>query len=99
MLPRVKAVRHIDGFRLRLTFTDGTSSDLDFRSRVDKRGGVFMPLADESYFRQVHISPEAGTIVWPNGVDFCPDVLHAWAAGRSGALGEDNFHESGEIGR
>jgi hypothetical protein len=28
------------------------------------------------------VEPEAGTIAWPNGVDFCPDVLYSFATGR-----------------
>jgi hypothetical protein len=27
-------------------------------------------------FRQVRVDEELGTIVWPNGVDMDPDVLH-----------------------
>ena len=43
---------------------------------------VCLPLEDVAYFKQVQIDPEAGTIVWPNGVDFCPDVLYSLATGR-----------------
>ena len=35
------------------------------------------------FFKQVSVDREAGTLVWPNGVDFCPDVLYAEATGRS----------------
>jgi hypothetical protein len=34
-------------------------------------------------FSQVTVDTEAGTLVWPNGVDFCPDVLYAEATGKS----------------
>ena len=77
MLPRVKHVRHLGQYHLELTFTDGTCAELDFADRIVGRGGVFEPLEDVSYFAQVRVDPEIGTIVWPNDVDFCPDVLYA----------------------
>jgi hypothetical protein len=45
-------------------------------------GGVFSQLEDVGFFSQVQVDPEAGTIVWPNGVDFCPDVLYSLATGK-----------------
>jgi len=42
---------------------------------------VFKPLENVEYFRQVSVDQEAGTLVWPNGVDCCPDVLYAEATG------------------
>ncbi len=33
------------------------------------------------FFRQVRVDPEIGTIVWPNELDFCPDVLYHEATG------------------
>ncbi len=83
MFPRVTGVRHIQDYRLELSFADGTTSELDFRSRIAGRGGVFTPLEDLQFFRQVRLDPEAGTIVWPNGVDFCPDVLYSLATGKT----------------
>ena len=80
MSPRVKQVRHLGQHRLELTFADGTCTELDFVDKVRGRGGVFEPLEDISYFAQVRVDPEIGTIVWPNGVDFCPDVLYAEVA-------------------
>ena len=32
-------------------------------------------------FAEVVVDTEAGTLVWPSGVDFCPDVLYAEATG------------------
>jgi hypothetical protein len=81
--PRVKQVRHIGDYRLELVFTDGLRADLDFREKVVGRGGVFEPLNDTKFFKHVRVDPESGTIVWPNGVDYCPDVLYSLASGRS----------------
>ena len=82
MFPRVDRVRHIFDYRLELTFTDGATAELDFRQRIVGRGGVFRQLEDIEFFQQVQVDPEAGTIVWPNGVDFCPDVLYSLATGK-----------------
>jgi hypothetical protein len=83
MFPRVKRVRHTRDYRLELTFTDGAAAELDFRRRIVGRGGVFRQLEDVGFFQQVQVDPEAGTIVWPNGVDFCPDVLYSLATGKA----------------
>ena len=82
MFPRVRGVRHIKDYELELTFSDGTVAGLDFRRRIVGRGGVFGPLESVPFFAQVKVDPEAGTLVWPNGVDFCPDVLYAEATGK-----------------
>jgi hypothetical protein len=82
MFPRVKQVRHLGDYRLELTFADGTTGQLDFKEQVVGRGGVFQPLEDVSFFQQVRVDPEAGTLVWPNEVDFCPDVLYSRVTGK-----------------
>ena len=83
MFPRVKQVRHLGDYRLELSFTDGTTGELDFKQRVVGRGGVFRPLEDMAFFKQVQVDREAGTIVWPNEVDFCPDVLYSLVSGKA----------------
>lgn len=83
MFPRVCSVRHIKDYRLELAFSDGTVAELDFRRRVVGRGGIVRALEDLDFFRQVALDREAGTIAWPNGVDFCPDVLYAEATGKT----------------
>jgi hypothetical protein len=82
MFPRITAVRHLGEYRLELTFTDGTVGTVDFRNRVVGRGGMFAPLESPDFFSQVRVDPEAGTIVWPNEVDLCPDVLYSLATGK-----------------
>ena len=79
MFPRIAAVRHIEGYRLELTFTDGKTAELDFADRVVGRGGVFTSLEDIDFFKQVRVDPEAGTLIWPNDVDLDPDVLYSEA--------------------
>ncbi len=81
MLPRVTQVRYLGEYRLELSFTDGTTGVLDLKARVVGRGGIFKPLEDLAFFQQVQVDPEAGTIVWPNEVDFCPDVLYSLVTG------------------
>jgi hypothetical protein len=85
MLPRIASVKHLQEYKLQLEFTDGTAGALDFRSRLAGRRGVFQPLQSVDFFKQVAVDPEAGTIVWPNGVDFCPNVLYAEITGKSAA--------------
>jgi hypothetical protein len=62
--------------RLRLGFEDGGEGEVDLSGWCWH--GVFEPLADPNYFRQVKLDQELGTIVWPNGADIAPETLHAW---------------------
>lgn len=73
----VQAVEHLGGHRLRLTFADGLTGDVDLSDRFTGRvGPMFEPLRDVDYFATVRVDAELGTIVWPNGADLAPDVLH-----------------------
>lgn len=83
MFPRITHVRHIQDFWLELTFSDGSQAKLNFRDRIVDRGGVFAPLEDLEFFKRVRVDPEIGTLIWPNEVDFCPDVLYSEAMGIS----------------
>jgi hypothetical protein len=74
MMIRIISVAPLDGFRLRLTFNDGAVTEADFSD--DLRGGLGEPLRDPAYFRQARIDEEARTVVWPNGLDPGPYVLH-----------------------
>lgn len=75
-LVHVVAVQVVGDHCLHLTFEDGAEGHVDLSSW--RWSGVFEPLADPDYFRQVRLDEELGTIVWPNGADLAPETLHAW---------------------
>ena len=74
----------LDDHRLRLSFEDGTTGEVDVSDLI-ARGGVFAQLPDVTYFRQVRVDPAAGTITWPNDTDVAPETLYARAS--AGAAG------------
>ena len=62
---------------LRLLFSDGMVGDVDFSS--ERWTGVLEPLNDPAYFAHVGVDPEAGTVVWPGGIDLAPEPLYEQA--------------------
>lgn len=78
----VTDVHPVEGHKLELTFADGLRAVVDMDRVLASYSGVFAPLRDDAYFRQVRVDPELGTIVWPNGADTCPDVLYSFASGK-----------------
>ncbi len=80
--PRVVRVEHLEGFSLRLTFSDDLVRELDFTGVLTE--GVFAPLEDPEFFALVSIDPASGTVVWPGGIDLDPDVLHGDQAPANG---------------
>jgi hypothetical protein len=75
MLVRVIDEKAIDGYRLRLAFSDGAVGEIDLADEL--WGEVFEPLREEALFRQARVDPELGTVVWPNGADLDPESLRA----------------------
>lgn len=75
---RINSAQALDGFRVRLGFTDGSHGDVDLAKYL--WGPVFEPLLrDRRMFETVRVDPEMGTIVWENGADMDPDVLYELA--------------------
>jgi hypothetical protein len=72
MNPRVTAVEAMDGYRVRLSFTNGEKKLFDMTPYLDK--GIFRELVDTSYFKSVRVC--AGSICWPHEQDLCPDTLY-----------------------
>jgi hypothetical protein len=76
-LPVVVGVAVVGDRVLRLLFSDGTAGDADFSAQ--RWTGVLSPLNDPAYFAQVTVDPEAGTLVWPGGIDLAPEPLYEQA--------------------
>jgi len=79
MIETVVAVRVLEPYRLEITFDDGEQRQVDVEPLLD--GEVFRPLRDPTFFAQVVVDEDAGTVVWPNGADLAPEFLHYGEAG------------------
>lgn len=73
-----------DGYVVHVHFEDGLTANVDLSYLLDY-GGVFEPLHDLGYFRQLRADRDAGTIVWPNEADIAPETLYAHARRRAAA--------------
>lgn len=80
MIPEIVAVEPTARYRLRLTFDDGVTGEVDVSDLVPFVG-VFESLRDETAFRQVRVDLESGTVTWPGGADLDPLVLYAIMTG------------------
>jgi hypothetical protein len=75
---KVTDVKVLDGQHLRVGFSDGLVRDVDCKFLF--RGVLGEQLRDPGYFNLVRVDTEAGTVVWPNGLDPAPEVLTAHCA-------------------
>jgi hypothetical protein len=71
-IPKVIEATVRPPYGLSLTFDDGVVREINLAG--DLWGPMFEPLKDPMYFAQVRV--DHGTVVWPNGLDLDPVVLH-----------------------
>ena len=68
-------VRPAGGYRLVVTFADGTRGEVDLSRLVaSDDAGVFEQLRDPAMFARVGLAH--GAVTWPNGVDLAPDAMY-----------------------
>lgn len=89
-IPHVDSVEVLRPHVMRLVFDDGLVRDLEFLAGGHDQT-LFEPLDDAAYFAQVAVDPVSRTVVWPNGLDLDPAVLH----GDFEPAGEADFREVG----
>lgn len=70
---RPAKIEPLSGYRIRLTYPDGVEGIIDLSADVGR--GVFAPLADEAFFRTVHIG-KYGQIAWSEDIEICPDSAY-----------------------
>ncbi len=73
---RVKNVIYIKEYKLKIIFSDKKIKMVDLKDLVKHAKGIFLPLKDIEYFKQVSLDDSQLSICWPNGADICPDVLY-----------------------
>lgn len=73
---RVTAIDLMGGYKLRISFDDDSIREVDLEPIL--AGEIYRPLRDPAVFASVEIDPEVHTLVWPNGADFDPAILHDW---------------------
>jgi hypothetical protein len=73
---RVRSVKIVAPYTLRVGFDDGAEQTIDFRPVL--AGELYGLLRALAVFNAVKIDPEVHTLVWPNGADFDPATLHDW---------------------
>jgi hypothetical protein len=65
----------LPGYRLAVTFVDGTAGTVDLSARVlSPKAGVFAALQDQHLFAQVFVA--YGAVTWPGEIDLAPDAMH-----------------------
>ena len=76
---KVTEVKVLEGYRLGLTFDDGTRGAVDLSHLAGK--GVFALWLDRDAFEGVRIGP-LGELAWGDRIDLCPDALYLQVTGK-----------------
>ena len=76
----VKSAEHVGGYKIRLSFGDGSSGVADLSDYVSATN-VFRAFRDPNYFADFRV--EYGTLVWGEGdIDIAPEALYERASGK-----------------
>ena len=71
MFIHVNNAKYINGYRIWLSFNDGSQGEIDLLSEL--YGEIFEPLKNISFFKSFNL--EGRTLSWSNGADFAPEFL------------------------
>lgn len=66
----------VGDYTLRVVFDDQSEQVINFEPVLF--GEIYSQLKDIAFFNQVELDQEVCTLVWPNGADFDPWMLHEW---------------------
>lgn len=71
----IKDVTPLENFYLKVASRNGEIIVFDVMPYLN--GPIFEPLHDPKYFSLVAVDDISGSIFWPSGADFCPDVVYS----------------------
>ncbi|MDP4200761.1 MAG: DUF2442 domain-containing protein [Bacteroidota bacterium] len=61
---------------LQVVFEDGFSREINLSPVL--AGRLLGPLNDPAFFKRVRLNTKYGSLEWPNGADFDPELLYHW---------------------
>ena len=73
MATKVTQLEWLEGYRLCISFSDGSEGIHDFAELVHGSDPMVEPLRDHATFAQVSV--DSGALKWPNGFTIAPDGL------------------------
>ena len=74
-LPYVTAVTVLEHWRLRVSFSDGVTGDVDLSGLKDA-GPYWESLRNPEFFAEAFVDPRSRTVAWPGDVDIAPETLY-----------------------
>ena len=75
-MARITRVEPLEPYWVRLWFDDGSIHEVDLDEVLESHKGIVDVHSDPVRFAEVRVEERFGTIEWPGGLDFDPDVLH-----------------------
>lgn len=70
----VIAAEHVEGYRVRLRFSNGETGVVDLKDSL--WGRMFEPLRDPRVFKRFAVSEVLHTLCWENDADLAPEFLY-----------------------
>lgn len=89
---KIKSAISIRPFVLHIEWANGTSSDIDLTSTIE-RVAFFSPLRSHDVFMQAKAGDFGWDVVWPGGIDMAADRLLVLALEQSGKADNARFRE------
>lgn len=77
---KIRSFRKSGPYTLVISFDDKCKRTIDFQPVL--AGDLYGPLKNPKMFNRVRLDREVHTLVWPNGADFDPAILHDWSKHR-----------------
>ena len=73
---KIVSFKKIGPYILQIHFNDRSEKTVDFQPIL--KGKLYGPLKKQTLFNRVRLDREVHTLIWPNGADFDPAILHDW---------------------
>ncbi len=73
---RAITVDALEGYVIRVAFSDGAVKEIDLSGELAEAKGVFKRLRDPGVFSQVRVRESSGAVEWPGEIDLDPEVLY-----------------------